>query len=97
MMLEIYLLYTVLAFFATFFAIYKNSPIFFFFAMLFCAILIPTSWDVGKRVCVFSVSTNELKCTQFKEQYPALSYLFLGLMLMNIAMGLVSFLKGFRV
>jgi len=94
MMLELYLLYTILAFFATFFAIYKNSPLFFVFGAVFCAILIPTSFDVKKIVCVFNATQNELTYTQFKEQYPALALLFLALFVMNIAMAIISYSKS---
>jgi hypothetical protein len=97
MMLEIYMLYTILAFFATFFAIYKNSPIFFFFAMLFCAILIPTSFDVSKVFCNYNSVSDTFVCYNYREQYIAFSYLFLGLLLLNMAMGVLSFIRQFKV
>jgi hypothetical protein len=90
MIIELYIVFTIL-FFAFFsIAFIKKEWIFFFIALPFSMILIPTSFDVEKNYCELNPSTNAFVCSTQHYNYSGLGYLYLVLFLVCLFLGLVE-------
>lgn len=90
MIVELYIVFTILFF--TFFSIafLRKEWIFFFIALPFSMILIPTSFDVEKNYCEISSLTGNFVCYAQHYNYSGLGYLYLVLFFVCLFLGLVE-------